>query len=234
MSKMRNGLNVALHPGHFTRLPWAVQTALREFITRPDNVIRMETACDLARPAVEALSEGLVSEFGAEIDRQDVKQSVGHFVRQVMEADGYEIERKRVRITRPGLFSTGITFRRSGQARRRCFDLVRDRASYVSFIGTDEFNSWLDGLVRGRDGVLDPGLLRQIAKEWNVEHVIKWQDVKIDRLQLGVVLRPYVPAWYWKQNTEDFAKMTEVHLGKTANSPEEAEALLGVDRRRQH
>ena len=211
-------------PGHFNIKSYIVERAIWKTVIRPENVIRMEAVTAVGRPAVEALSEPLVSEFGREVAQPSIKQMVGHMVRQVMEAVEYKVYRQRVRITRPGLFATGMTFRRPAQSRGRSVTVTAEhRQEWLNAAETDKFNSWLDGLVRGRDGVLDPDLLRQIAKEWNVEHTITWQDVKLNRLQLGIVLRPYVPAWYLEQNTQ------ELH----ANSvDEEAEKSLGVDRRR--
>ena len=88
------------------------------FMRRPDNVVRMETASFLRRPAVEALSPGLLEEFGPEMGEDRFKQMIGHMARQVMEAIGYGIEqpRRSVRITRDNLFSSGARYRRPGDS----------------------------------------------------------------------------------------------------------------------
>lgn len=77
-------------PGHFNHCPPALERALWEFLRRPDNIVRVETATSLDRAAVEALSSALVAEYGVEISAREVKQAIGHMVRQVMEALGYE------------------------------------------------------------------------------------------------------------------------------------------------
>lgn len=89
-----------------------------DFMRRPDNLVRMETASFLKRPAVEPLSPGLLEEFGPEMREDRFKQMIGHMARQVMEAIGYEIEqpRRSVRITRENLFSSGARYRRPGDS----------------------------------------------------------------------------------------------------------------------
>ena len=58
------------------------------FLTRPDNVLRMETASQLERAALEPLASGLVTEFGDEVRDDRTKQMLGHMTRQIMEARG--------------------------------------------------------------------------------------------------------------------------------------------------
>ena len=62
------------------------------FMTEPENLIRMETATYLSRPAIEPLSPFLVQRFGAEIAVDRMKQMMGHMVRQIMEQRGYRLE----------------------------------------------------------------------------------------------------------------------------------------------
>ena len=66
------------------RVTQAVGAALWDFIKRPDNVVRMHTASDLERAAVEPLSAGLVAEFGPEVAEDRTKQMIGRMVRQIM------------------------------------------------------------------------------------------------------------------------------------------------------
>lgn len=72
------------------------------FLNRTENIIRMETATYLERPAAEALSPHLLHEFGPSIKEHRLKQMVGHMVRQVLEHRGYRVDRNNVRITREG------------------------------------------------------------------------------------------------------------------------------------
>src|SRR5262249_32468431 len=92
-------------PGHFNIGSDIIEQAIWKTVLRPENVIRMEAVTAVGRPAVEALSEPLVSEFGREVANPSIKQMVGHMVRQAMEALEYKVYRQRVRITRPGLFA---------------------------------------------------------------------------------------------------------------------------------
>src|SRR6516225_1739493 len=87
---------------HFNHVSYVLERALWAFLTRPDNIVRMETTVSLERAAVEPLSDPLIAEFGIEIDQREVKQVIGHMVKQIMESLGYETERK-LRITRAGL-----------------------------------------------------------------------------------------------------------------------------------
>ena len=76
--------------------------AIWTFLNEADNVVRMETATYLSRPAVEPLSPYLLDRFG-DTGRQDrLKQMIGHMVRQLLESRGYRVDRNNVRITREG------------------------------------------------------------------------------------------------------------------------------------
>ena len=82
---------------------------LWKFLNEPENVIRMETATYLSRPAVEPLSPFLLSGFGDRIREDRMKQMTGHMVRQVLESRGYRVDRNNVRITRNGNIFTSAT-----------------------------------------------------------------------------------------------------------------------------
>ncbi len=73
-----------------------------DFLNERENVIRMETASYLSRPAVEPLSPFLLQRFGPEIRRDRIKQMIGHMARQIMEARGYALDRSNVKIARVG------------------------------------------------------------------------------------------------------------------------------------
>jgi hypothetical protein len=81
------------------------------FLNVPDNVVRMETATFLGRPAVEPLSPYLLSEFGEAAREHRHKQMIGHMVRQIMTSRGYATERSNVRIPQPNLFASGTRYR---------------------------------------------------------------------------------------------------------------------------
>ena len=85
--------------------------ALWNFVNDHDNLIRMETATYLSRPAVEPLSPGLVARFGDEVRQDRVKQMIGRMVRQVMERRGYRMDQQSVRIPADAnMFSSGTRY----------------------------------------------------------------------------------------------------------------------------
>lgn len=82
------------------------------FLNERDNVIRMETASDLRRPAVAAVAGRLLATFGDGVRVPRVKRMIGHMVRQVMERHGYVMDSQNVRVLVGGLFSRGSRYRR--------------------------------------------------------------------------------------------------------------------------
>ena len=89
----------------------ALGKALWVFLNEHDNLIRMETASDLERVAVEPLSERLLATFGDEIRQDRVKQMIGRMARQVMEERGYRIDRQNVRISSElNMFASGTRY----------------------------------------------------------------------------------------------------------------------------
>jgi len=224
--------------GRFTLGRPIVQDALWSFVLRPENVIRMEAVTAVERPAVEALSEPLVSEFGREVAQPSIKQMVGHMVRQVMEALEYKVYRQRVRITRPGLFATGMTFRRPGQPRSRSVTVTAEhRQEWLNQAETDAFNFWLDGIITKADGTNDIERLRNVAANWEIK--LWGRNPILDRIELGIRLRERVaPAKYESgrarkraADADDAKRLTEEayftkHIGKFPNSPAEGEAML--------
>jgi hypothetical protein len=81
------------------------------FLNQPDNLIRMETATYLERPAVEPLSPGLLQRFGDEVRQDRAKQMIGRMIRQIIEPRGYRIDRQNARIPRPSnIFASGTRY----------------------------------------------------------------------------------------------------------------------------
>lgn len=70
-----------------------------EFLTGRENIIRMETATYLSRPAIEPMSPLLVQRFGHKVSSDRIKQMMGHMVRQIMEQRGYRLQQGNVKIT---------------------------------------------------------------------------------------------------------------------------------------
>jgi hypothetical protein len=76
------------------------------YLVEPENIIRMETATYLSRPAIEPLAPFLFARFGERVRVDRVKQMMGHMVRQVMEQQGYRLQQSNVKITsRNNIFS---------------------------------------------------------------------------------------------------------------------------------
>ena len=121
------------------------------FLTRPDNVARLETASELGKPAVEGIEEQLLAEFREEVLADRVKQMVGHMVRQILEQRDWVLDQtdvkvqsvpfsKAARYRRPDWFTfhafrntsdprdVAITDRRQNRAAPggRAVDLLRD------------------------------------------------------------------------------------------------------------
>jgi len=71
---------------------------LWSFLLRPETIARLETASELAKPAVEGIEEQLLEEFGEAILADRVKQMVGHMVRQVMEHRGWNLDQSDVKV----------------------------------------------------------------------------------------------------------------------------------------
>jgi hypothetical protein len=167
--------------------------AIWEFLTRPDNVIRMETASYLDRAAVEPLSPGLVSEFGPEIGQDRIKQMVGHMVRQIMEALGHEIDRPGLRITRESLFSSGARYRRRDHLRDRSMRITPDqRQAWLERTAKSPFNQWLDRQVKGADGRLNLERLYEVARKYGIERRYDHLNAGQQRMNIGVMLRARV------------------------------------------
>lgn len=82
------------------------------FLSGPAEVIRMETATALERPALEGVEEGLLSEFGADVLDDRVKQMIGHMTRQVMEQRGYVVAVQNVKMTSGAPFSRATRYKR--------------------------------------------------------------------------------------------------------------------------
>ena len=68
------------------------------FLTRPEQVARLETASELSKPAVEGIEEQLLAEFREEVLADRVKQMVGHMVRQILEQQGWVLDQADVKV----------------------------------------------------------------------------------------------------------------------------------------
>ncbi len=83
------------------------------YLTRTDSRLMMKTASKLKRPAVEGVAEELLEEFGDDVRADRIKQMVGHMVRQIMEAEGYQLNASHVPVRIGKLFTKASRYRKS-------------------------------------------------------------------------------------------------------------------------
>jgi hypothetical protein len=109
---MPSEIDAAFNAGTFRELASSpLGQSLWFFLNESDNLVRMETATYLERPAVEALSPGLLTRFGDEVRRDRTKQMIGRMVRQILERHGYRIDRQNVRISgEQNVFASGTRY----------------------------------------------------------------------------------------------------------------------------
>jgi hypothetical protein len=85
-------------------------------LTDHDNIIRMETASELGRPALEPLSDRLIARFGDAVRADRVKQFIGYAARQVMESQGFQLDAQGVKVRVGELFTVASRYRRAAKA----------------------------------------------------------------------------------------------------------------------
>lgn len=103
-------------PGVFSTLyKTDVGSELWAYLNSPEAIAMMKAAAALDRPGVEALEEPLMERFGARIMEDRVKQMCGHMVRQVMEAEGYQVGVQNTKITNGAPFSRGTKYRKKDE-----------------------------------------------------------------------------------------------------------------------
>ncbi len=84
---------------------------LWKFLNEKENIIRMELATEFGKTAAEAVSKPLVDKFGNDVRVSRVKQMIGHMIRQVMEARGYEMNSQNVKVHIKRLFSKASKYK---------------------------------------------------------------------------------------------------------------------------
>ena len=167
--------------------------ALWNFLNRRDNVIRMETATFLRRPAVEPLSTKLLEEFGSEVAQDRTKQMIGNMVRQIMVELCYTVEKQGVRIVRNRVFSTGTRYTMAGDPGEttETTRISREqREKWLKNTCPGEFNMWLDPQVRSPDGTLNLDRLYDIAGQHGIDPK-PYQKLNPgqQRMIIGILLR---------------------------------------------
>lgn len=88
-------------PDRFSRL-FARPDArkLWAWLQQPENLTIMKTASYLHRPALEPLSGPLGDRFPQLLSRHAARQMAGHMVRQILEAQGFHLDRTNVKFRR--------------------------------------------------------------------------------------------------------------------------------------
>lgn len=186
-------------PQHFRELAETeLGQAVLEFLTHPYNIIRMITASDLDRVAVEPLAPFLVQEFGEEATDDRLKQFIGHAARQILEHVQFAHDRKNLQITRPSLFSSGSGYRREGQERSTMRVTKEQREAWLARTANDDFNVWLNAQVRV-DGKLDLDRLYAVAEKYGIAKRYDHLNPGQQRMNIGVILRRIVPADTYKR-----------------------------------
>lgn len=168
--------------------------AVWAWLAREENVIRMETASYLERAAVEPLGPLLVEHFGAEIAEDRLKQLIGHMVRQIMEALGYELVQPGMRIAK-GMFTTGARYQRPTEKRDRSMRITPEqRQAWLLKTAQSPFNQWLNAQVRDENGQLILGKLYDVARRHGVERPERYAHLNPgqQRMTLGLQLRARV------------------------------------------
>lgn len=177
-------------PQHFRELAETeLGQEILKFMTHPINVVRMQTATELERVAVEPLGKYLVKEFGEDVIDDRLKQMIGHMARQIMEHIGYQHDRKSLQITRPGLFSSGSTYRNDVKSEMRI--TKEQREAWLKNTAQSPFNKWLDEQVR-TDGKLDLKKLYEVAEKHGVTKRFEHLNPGQQRMNIGVLLRKKV------------------------------------------
>ncbi len=122
----------AYDPGVFSkRYESSVGLDLWIFLNEADNIIRMETATALGRPAVEGLEEPLLDRFGADVLEKRTKQMIGHMVRQIMEGNGYAIDVQNVKVTNGAPFSRATRYKLPGDMIFHVFRNSKDPRNFA-------------------------------------------------------------------------------------------------------
>lgn len=189
-------------PQHFRELSETeLGQAVLKFMLDDINVVRMQTATELERVAVEPLGTWLVRLFGEEASDDRFKQYVGHIGRQIMEYLGYFHDRKGLQITRLNLFSSGSGYRKTPKPAGTMRITREQREAWLKNTANDDFNIWLNDQVR-IDGKLDLERLYEIARQWNVDKRYDNLNPGQQRMNIGVALRKVVPASVYKAKAD--------------------------------
>ena len=87
---------------------------LWDFLNESCSKEKMVVATRLHRPAVQGVDFELLGHFGQDVRQDRVKQMTGHMVRQIMEDQGYVLDRQNVKCPRSPLFTSASRYTSRG------------------------------------------------------------------------------------------------------------------------
>ena len=100
------------NPGKFASLYASeIGQRLQDFLNRPENITRLETASELSKPAVEGIGEQLLEKFGDDVRENRVKQMIGRMVRKILKRHSWVRDRKGVAV-QSAPFTVATRYRR--------------------------------------------------------------------------------------------------------------------------
>ena len=85
---------------------------LWKFLNEHDNVIRLQTASELRRPALEALATRIIDKFGSPARDDRVKQMMGHMTKQILESSNFEWETFHIKVRNGDLFTYASRYKK--------------------------------------------------------------------------------------------------------------------------
>ena len=157
---------------------------LWNFLNDDIIVACMKTATYLGKPSVLGIEENLLDEFQNQVVDDRVKQMIGHMIRQIMEANGYIVEKRNV-IIGSILFSKGTcytrpewqqlhVFRSSKNRYELCFTITRDTTDLPIPENNGKWRFWasFSSILHGR-----------------ITYGINVEDVRCDVAKDGFALR---------------------------------------------
>ena len=82
------------------------------FLNEHDNVIRLQTASELRRPALEALATRIIDKFGDPVRADRVKQMMGHMTKQILESNNFEWDTFHIKVRNGDLFTYASRYKK--------------------------------------------------------------------------------------------------------------------------